>query len=139
MPEHLFVVAGPTLGAQPHIPNNIKLLGAITDSSYLASLYSMADLTVLTSKKETFSMVCAESLCCGTPIVGFEAGAPEQISLPDYSRFVTHGDTQALAQIARELLDTPMNKVKISQQAHQVYAKEKMAKQYIENYKRLLQ
>lgn len=139
MPEHMFVVVGPTLGAQPHIPNNIKLLGAITDSSYLASLYSMADLTVLTSKKETFSMVCAESLCCGTPIVGFEAGAPEQISLPDYSRFVTHGDTQALAQIARELLDTPMNKVEISQQAHQVYAKEKMAKQYIENYKRLLQ
>jgi glycosyltransferase involved in cell wall biosynthesis len=139
MPEHMFIVVGPTLGAQPHIPNNIKLLGAITDSSYLASLYSMADLTVLTSKKETFSMVCAESLCCGTPIVGFEAGAPEQISLPDYSRFVTHGDTQALAQIARELLDTPMNKVEISQQAHQVYAKEKMAKQYIENYKRLLQ
>jgi glycosyltransferase involved in cell wall biosynthesis len=139
LPNLTFVVAGPTYGRELNLPSNIKVLGAVTAPHKLAQLYSMSHLTLLTSKKETFSMVCAESLCCGTPIVGFEAGAPEQISLPDYSRFVTHGDTQALAQIARELLDTPMNKVKISQQAHQVYAKEKMAKQYIENYKRLLQ
>jgi glycosyltransferase involved in cell wall biosynthesis len=139
MPHIRFVVAGPIYGEPPRVPSNVLLLGSVTDSNKLAMLYSMADMTLLTSKKETFSMVCAESLSCGTPVVGFQAGAPEQISLPDYSRFVTHGDTQALAQIAKELLDTPMNKVEISQQAHQVYAKEKMAKQYIENYKRLLQ
>ena len=139
MPDYLFVVAGPILGAQPHIPNNVNLLGSITDSRYLASLYSMADLTVLTSKKETFSMVCAESLCCGTPIVGFEAGAPEQISLPDYSRFVTYGNTQALVQVVKEFLEKQIDPVALSHHAHQVYAKEIMAKQYIESYKRLLQ
>ncbi|MBR5444199.1 MAG: glycosyltransferase [Paludibacteraceae bacterium] len=139
MPEYIFIVAGPILGAMPEVPNNVKLLGGITDSNYLASLYSMADLTVLTSKKETFSMVCAESLCCGTPIVGFEAGAPEQISLPDYSQFVPYGNTLALAGAIKDFLARSIDKIEISHQAHQVYAKEIMAKKYIEIYKQLVQ
>lgn len=139
MPDCRFVVAGPILGVQPHIPDNVKLLGSIIDSHYLASLYSMADITVLTSKKETFSMVCAESLCCGTPIVGFEAGAPEQISLPDYSQFVPYGNTLALAGAIKDFLARSIDKIEISHQAHQVYAKEIMAKKYIEIYKQLTQ
>ena len=51
----------------------------------------MANLTILTSQFETFSMVCAESLCSGTPVVGFKAGAPEQISIQQYSEFVEYG------------------------------------------------
>ena len=62
----------------------------VEDQSELAAFYSLADVTLLTSEKETFSMVCAESLCCGTPVVGFQAGAPEGISLPAVS--YTHLD-----------------------------------------------
>ena len=40
----------------------------------LAEYYSLVDVTVITSFHETFSMVVAESLSCGTPIVGFKAG-----------------------------------------------------------------
>lgn len=139
MPEYIFVVAGPILGTIPQVPDNVKLLGAITDSNDLASLYSMANVTVLTSKKETFSMVCAESLCCGTPIVGFKAGAPEQISLPDYSTFVTYGNTLALAEAIKKISNQTIHKDDISYQAHQVYSKETMVKQYIDTYKKLIQ
>lgn len=139
MPEYIFVVAGPILGTIPEVPDNVKLLGAITDSNDLASLYSMANVTVLTSKKETFSMVCAESLCCGTPIVGFKAGAPEQISLPDYSTFVTYGNTLALAEAIKKISNQTIHKDDISYQAHQVYSKETMVKQYIDTYKKLIQ
>jgi len=41
-------------------------------------------------------MVTAESLCCGTPVVGFKAGAPEMIALPEWSAFVEYGDLDAL-------------------------------------------
>jgi len=60
-------------------PDNVVLLGRIDNQKTLAQLYSMAHITLLTSKKETFSLICAESMCCGTPVVGFSAGAPELI------------------------------------------------------------
>lgn len=78
------------------MPENMIMLGRITDKTLLAEYYAMADVTLLTSKKETFSMICAESLCCGTPIVGFRAGAPEQIALPEFSSFVDYADEDAL-------------------------------------------
>ena len=137
LPDYRFVVAGPCLGAQPMVPNNVMLLGSITDSHYLAALYSMADATILTSKKETFSMVCAESLSCGTPVIGFKAGAPEQISLAEYSHFVSYGDTKALIEAAHECLNKVFDKNDISYQAHLLYSKESMAHQYIELYKQL--
>ena len=86
-----------------NVPSNMIMLGAIEDQTLLARYYSMADITLLTSKKETFSMVCAESLCCGTPIVGFKAGAPEQIELEDCSDFVEYGDIEALKSIILKL------------------------------------
>ncbi len=33
-------------------------------------------------------MVTAESLCCGTPVVGFTAGGPESIAIDAFSNFV---------------------------------------------------
>jgi glycosyltransferase involved in cell wall biosynthesis len=114
------------------------VLGSVEDSTYLSQLYSAADMTILTSKKETFSMVCAESLSCGTPVVGFKAGAPEQISLSEYSEFVEHGDMEALQSSVEKLLNTKFNHQDISQAASATYAKEVMAENYIRTYQQLL-
>lgn len=120
------------------LPDNLVLLGQVTDQNLLASYYSAADVTVTTSRRETFSMVCAESLCCGTPIVGFCAGAPEMISLPAYSRFVAHGDTDALERAVREFLadDAMKNREEIARSASAAYAKEHMIAQYEKLYRR---
>lgn len=56
----------------------------------------MADVLLLCSQKETFSLACAESLCCGTPVAGFKSGAPEAIFKGPYAVFVEYGDLQAL-------------------------------------------
>lgn len=86
----MFVVAG-NVTTKIEMPDNVILLGKVTNQELLAKYYSMANLTILTSQFETFSMVCAESLCSGTPVVGFKAGAPEQISIQQYSEFVEYG------------------------------------------------
>lgn len=91
-----FIVAG-SYDLNLVVPDNVILLGRVADQKLLAQYYSMADVTVLTSKKETFSMICVESICCGTPVVGFMAGAPEQISLPEYSEFVEYGNLNMLS------------------------------------------
>lgn len=130
-------VAGP-YPEKIEVAENVILLGRISDQSTLAQYYSLADLTLLTSKKETFSMVTAESLACGTPVVGFQAGAPEQITIPEYSEFVPYGDIDALCCASEKQLSENRDKVVISQLAAYKYSKEKMTEDYYAVYLRLL-
>ena len=94
----------------------------------------MADITVLTSKRETYSMVCAESLSCGTPVVGFKAGAPEEISLKDYSEFVTYGDVDALEDTLLKWLGKTISYKKLVEIAKENYSRELMFQQYVAIY-----
>ena len=138
MPHVRFVVAGPIYGEPPRVPSNVLLLGSVTDPNRLAMLYSMADMTLLTSKKETFSMVCAETLSCGTPVVGFQAGAPEQISLPEYSSFVEYGNVDLLSIESSKMISQAFDHSEIAKKAKEKYSKEVMAQGYINLYKSLL-
>lgn len=94
----LFVVAGSVARdlEKYNFPKNLLLLGNVSDQERLADWYSIASLTIITSKRETFSLPVAESLCCGTPVIGFEAGGPESIALEEFSEFVSYGDENAL-------------------------------------------
>lgn len=131
----IFVVAG-SYPSDIIVPKNVILLGKITDQKYLAKLYSMSDVTVLTSKRETFSMIVAESLCCGTPIVGFKAGAPELITIKEYSSFVECGDIDKLYRDVDQYLKIPIEKNIISSKAFEKYEKRKMCMEYEKLYEK---
>ena len=133
MPEVDFIVAGKH-PKELMVPHNIELLGEVRDQKTLAQLYSNADLTVITSKKEKFSMVVAESLCSGTPVVGFEAGAPELIAIPEYSCFVEQGNIAKLESTVIKFLNKKFDKATVSDSAKKHYSKEKMAQQYLSVY-----
>lgn len=131
-----FLVAGKYRLKQP-VGENVTLLGEIRERDALAKQYAAADLTLLTSKRETFSMVCAESLCCGTPVVGFAAGGPETVSLPDFSEFVPQGDLDALEAAVRRWMGHKMDKKQIAAAAATHYARETMLQAYWELYRGL--
>ena len=114
-------------------PKNLIFLGPIYDQNKLAQYYSLADVTLLTSKKETFSMVTAESLACGTPVVGFESGAPEQIALSQYSAFSKYGDLDAMKKNIYKILNSNFSG-DISKEAFKKYNKEKMIQGYLDLY-----
>ncbi len=135
-----FVVAGPCC-VNRALPDNMILLGAVKDQTELASLYSSADLTVVTGKRETFSMPVAESLCCGTPVVGFKAGGPESIALPEFSLFVEYASTDALSNAIISMIDCKKNNSaeSISSIAQDTYSSHKMAHLYFELYCSLIQ
>lgn len=136
MPEVKFVIAGSSKEGM-HIPNNMILLGKITDQKRLAALYSMADLTILASEKETFSMVTAESLCCGTPVVGFQAGGPELIALEEYSEFVEYKDIEGMEKAVERMLKANVNSKDVAEKAN-IYSKEVMVERYTDVYMRLM-
>lgn len=103
----------------------------------LAKLYSEADCTLLLSKRETFSMPTAESLCCGAPIVGFKAGGPESFAPKEYADFVEYGDINMLCKCLRNRLAQDHDNKVISQYATREFSKENMANRYIDIYKSL--
>ena len=98
----------------------------------------MADLTVIAGKKETFSMIVAESLSCGTPAVGFKAGGPEGIAIKEYSGFVEYGDIDSLLELVKEFLGKEQDSKKISSLAHCAYDKQVMTQGYINAYKEVI-
>ena len=103
LPDYKFiVVAGRTDDNIPPLPSNIQQLGCAKNQEELARLYSEADVTLLLSRRETFSMVTAESLCCGTSVIGFEAGGPESIALSKYCCFVRQGDVSVIVEKIRD-------------------------------------
>lgn len=128
-----FVVAGDHPDGLK-VPSNVILLGKVADQELLAKYYSMANVTLLTSKKETFSMVTAESLCCGTPVVGFKAGAPEQIAIPEYSSFVDFGDLESLHEEMKKFLAESFLKIDIALTSYGKYAKQTMTENYLKIY-----
>jgi glycosyltransferase involved in cell wall biosynthesis len=82
---------------------NVIFTDRIYDKKLLAKYYSVSDYTLLLSKKETFSLITAESLCCGTPVIGFESGGPSEIAPEGFGKFVTYGNLKLLQKIIDDI------------------------------------
>lgn len=131
-----FVLVGVSDCAAPR-EKNVVFVPQIRDQEKLAEFYSMADVFVICSKKETFSLVCAEAQCCGLPVVGFKAGAPEEISLPEYSVFAEQGDFVSIENGVRRFLGNSADKEVLRRAAVDRYAEKNMCKKYFALYEEM--
>lgn len=130
----IFILIG-VEDCKEQLGSNVIALEKIKNQKELASYYSMADVFLICSKKETYSMTCVESLCCGTPVVGFFAGGPESIAIKEYSEFVTYGDIEELSLALHHWLDKKKEiTYHIAKIAREKYAGEKMYDQYLKLY-----
>jgi glycosyltransferase involved in cell wall biosynthesis len=78
----------------------------VADLGGMPSRYRAASVTILPSVNEAFGLVLAESLACGTPVVGSAGGGiPEIISRPTVGRTAPYGDTAALAKALEEAIE----------------------------------
>ena len=102
-------------------------IGYVSDPNKMASLYRGAQTTVLMSSVESFSMPVAESILCGTPVVGFKCGAPETIETKGMATFVSYGDLDALITAIQNTKDGASSLV-------DVYSPEAIANKYLETY-----
>ena len=72
----LFGKTGPIL----HLKTPVRTLGLLTEAQIMYA-YAAADVMVVPSLEDNFPNTVAESMACGTPVVGFETGGvPEQIA-----------------------------------------------------------
>lgn len=120
--------------------SNVIAIPKLSDQNLLAQYYSMGDYFLLTSKKETFSLVCAESLACGTPIIGFDSGAPTEVAPSGYGHFVDYGDVEQLSSVILSSLHDPSsfhNGEQCSLYARTNFGKEAMISAYMQLYSTL--
>ncbi|MER7760975.1 glycosyltransferase family 4 protein [Streptomyces sp. NPDC097619] len=81
----------------PHLGGRIHYAGHLAGRE-LAALVGSARATLVTPCwDEPYGLVVAESLACGTPVVGFDRGALAEILTPDCGRLVPYPDVSALA------------------------------------------
>lgn len=66
-----------------------------------------ADVLVLASDAETFGVVVAEAMSCGTPVIATRAGGPEFIIEPGTGILVPTDDAAALAAALIRLMREP--------------------------------
>ncbi len=62
-----------------NIPQEIKAISYVEQPSELAKIYSAADIYVHMSSEETFGLIIAEAMSCGTPTIVFNSTACPEI------------------------------------------------------------
>lgn len=119
----------------------ITYFGSISSEERLSEIYNEADIFLLPSREDNLPNTMLESLCCGTPVVGFDVGG-----LPDA---VTNGENGYLSEdmshagLKQALLTCianiqSLNRKNISDAAHAKYAENIQADKVISIYTHML-
>jgi glycosyltransferase involved in cell wall biosynthesis len=114
-PVELVVIGNPKRGGpvpelidRLDLHDTVRFTGRVTDSEVVQHLRT-AQLAVVPSLFEGFSLPAAEAMGCGTPLVTTTGGALPEVVGPDGGAglLVPPGDPQALAAAIGRILDDP--------------------------------
>lgn len=123
-----------------NIPNNYQLERNIVGigplyGEELAKEYSRANVTIMLSKAECFPMVIVESLLCGTKVVAFRCGGPDNSFNKEMASFVEWGNFTKMHNEIVSVISKPYDKKYFSFVAKQLYSKGTMSYNYWKKYK----
>lgn len=121
--------------------STILHLGFITDQRMMSILYSAADAFIIPSIEDNTPNSILESLCCGTPVIGFPVGGiPDLVDL-DSGILAHETSVDALAQAIISFMDNPerFDSGRIQQKAHARFSMKRQATEYGSLYQKILQ
>lgn len=85
------------------LPDRICLIDRTENQEKLAELYSQADVFVSFSRQETFGLVTAEALSCGTPVVVYNNTASPELVGEGCGYVCPDGDIDAVVKRIRQI------------------------------------
>jgi glycosyltransferase involved in cell wall biosynthesis len=114
---HLVVVGIPSdetrkLSAQLSLDRRVTFTSGLPDEEY-AKLLASAQIAVVPSIYEGFSLPAVEHMASGTPLIVTRAGALPEVTA-DAALLVNPGDPEDLAAALRRLLDSPEERAALS-------------------------
>jgi MMP alpha-(1->4)-mannosyltransferase len=110
---------GPTerLAGDLALGDQVRFVHGISDTE-LADLTASAEIAVVPSLYEGFSLPAVEHMASGTPLVASDTGALPEVT-GDAAVLVEPGDAEALAAAVRTLLDSPQERARLGAAAWQ--------------------
>lgn len=141
----LFIGEGPEtpvtrqMVAELGLKKDVRFLGK---QDNLASIYSLADILLLTSEKESFGLVALEAMACGKPVIATRAGGVPEVVEDGVTGFLRPiGDIEGMAEKVIELIQDDQLYLTLSQnslnRAYHEFCQEKITRQYEEIYYRV--
>lgn len=141
--EAVFVLVGGNVDSimKKITSTNVIPIGEVHNPRLMASLYNAASIFFLPSLRETFSVPTTESLCCGTPVIGFcGVGGPETIVPAGCGAFLRTRDGLFAAQFLQNCLQKSpfLSREECSLVCSSRFSKEKMFSSYYSLFTSLL-
>jgi glycosyltransferase involved in cell wall biosynthesis len=97
----------------------------------MAELYAVADVVVVTSKVETFSVVAAEAMGSGVPVITTKCGGPEEFISKNEGIVLDGYEPNELAEALESILSgrISFDRKKIIKKAAQLFSAEQVGKE----------
>lgn len=132
--NEIIVLVGLNKHQIEELPCNIIGISRTDDAHELAMLYSCADVLVNPSIEETFGMVTAEAISCGTfVIVANSTACPEVIS-SETGIAVDTFDANVLIQIIRKIFERTKETKRFHEYIEKYFSRDRMVEDYIGSY-----
>lgn len=132
-PDEAIVMIGFRKEELPNVPKNIIALERTDSIEELAQLYSAADVVLNPSYEQTFGLVTAEAMCCGTPVIVLDATASPELVDDSCGVVVPKGDYDAFKRAIQKLRENPL-KAEDCVKRTDLFDKESNYKKYVELY-----
>ncbi|WP_335869695.1 N-acetyl-alpha-D-glucosaminyl L-malate synthase BshA [Bacillus sp. 2205SS5-2] len=110
----------------------------------LEALYSMSDLLLLLSEKESFGLVALEAMACGVPCIGTNVGGIPEVIQNDKNGYICNlGDvadisSKAVEVLSNEVLHHSMSEFAVNSVKNHFHSK-RIVKQYEDIYHELME
>jgi glycosyltransferase involved in cell wall biosynthesis len=140
---YVLAVGGEMPGVDLDLPLSIRVIPTVNDDRFLSFIYSAADVFVMASRADNLPNTVLESICCGTPVAGFNVGGVPDLVIPgETGELASAGDPESLAAAVRRLLSDEWPREQMRERCHQPavahYELQQQANRYRELYNRML-
>lgn len=139
-PDYQVIMIGVKDELKKKLPQNIITVSRTNNQSELAEYYSMADVFVNPTYKDTFPTVNLEALACGTPVITYKTGGSPESITPETGIVVEKGNFELLCEAVEAIRKNGKNYYSTScrERAEKFYNKDERFKDYIELYENIL-